>query len=115
MAVAVLGLLIGCLHSWFSRAYRLGSLYERERGRDVKRRIILLMWHLPSLTWALLGFAVLADRLSGRGDIVVTVVAGVIFTLSGVGNLWATRRPFFGGILLLVTAALVVADRVVNS
>jgi hypothetical protein len=113
--VGVLGPLIGCIHSWFSRAYRLGSLYEGERGGAVKRRILLLLWHLPSLTWAMLALGVLVARLHGDGDIVVTVVAAVVFAVSGAGNLWATRRPFVGGILLLVTAALVLADRLVNS
>jgi hypothetical protein len=113
--VGVLGPLIGCIHSWFARRYRLGSLYEGERGGDVKRRIILLLWHLPSLTWALLSLAVLAARLLGHGDLLVTIVAASILAASGAGNLWATRRPFIGGILLLVTAALVVTDRLINS
>jgi hypothetical protein len=114
IAVGVLGPLIGCVHSSYARKYQLGSFYENERDGAVKRRIIMLIWHLPSLTWAALALAVLAARLSGSGNVLVTIIALFIFAVSGAGNLWAHRRPFIGGVLLLATAALVATDWLVN-
>lgn len=113
-AVGILGPLIGVIHSSFARKYRLASLYEDERDGAVKRRIVTLIWHLPSLTWATLALSVLTARLSGSGDMLITIVAMFIFTVSGAGNLWAHRRPFIGGVLLLITAALVATDWLAN-
>ncbi len=115
IAVGILGPLIGCVHSSFARKYRLGSFYENERDGKVKRRIVMLIWHLPSLTWTALALAVLAARLSGSNNLLVSMIATFIFAVSGAGNLWAHRRPFIGGILLLVTAALVLTDWCVNA
>jgi hypothetical protein len=92
----------------------LASLYEDERDGAVKRRIVRLIWHLPSLTWGALALAVLSARLSGSGNTMVTIVAAFIFAVSGTGNLWAHRRPFIGGILLSITAALVATDWLAN-
>ena len=114
ISVGILGPLIGCVHSSFARNYRLESLYENEREGAVKRRIITLIWHLPSLTWGALSLAVMAARLSGSGNMLVTILAMFIFAVSGMGNLWAHRRPFIGGVLLLATAALVATDWLAN-
>lgn len=114
IAVGILGPLIGCVHSSYARKYRLGSFYENERDGGAKRRIVMLIWHLPSLTWSALALAVLAARFSGSSNLLITVVAVFIFAVSGMGNLWAHRRPFIGGVLLLITAALVATDWLAN-
>jgi hypothetical protein len=115
VAVGILGPLIGVVHSSFAHKYGLESLYPNDRDGAVKRRIVMLIWHLPSLTWAALALAILVARLSSSGNMLVTAIAIFIFALSGVGNLWAHRRPFIGGILLIMTAALVVIDWATNS
>jgi ABC-type phosphate transport system permease subunit len=114
ISVAFLCVAIGAIHSWFAGQYQLGKLYADDTGRAVKRRIVTLIWHLPSITWSLLGLAVLLARLTGQSSIILTGLATTIIGFSGAGNLWAHRKPFFGGLLLLATAGLVVLDWIVN-
>lgn len=111
IAVAILGPLIGIVHSSFAKSYDLAGLYP---DSEVKRRIIALIWHLPSMVWTALGLAILTARLSGAPNLPLTLVAVFVFGVSGTGNLWAHRKPFIGGILLLVTASLVSMDWMVN-
>jgi hypothetical protein len=111
IAAAVLGPVIGIVHSSFAKSYGLNGLYPNS---DVKRRIIILIWHLPSLTWSALAFAILAARLSGGANFPLTAVAIFVFGISGAGNLWAHQKLFIGGILLLLTALLVLSDWALN-
>jgi hypothetical protein len=112
VAAAVLGPVIGVVHSSFAKSYELNGLYP---DNDVKRRIIILIWHLPSLTWSALALAILAARLSGGANLPLTAVAIFVFGISGTGNLWAHRKPFIGGILLLVTMSLILLDWFANA
>jgi hypothetical protein len=114
IAVALLGPLIGIVHSSFAGKYQLGTLYPNDAIGVVKTRIIVLIWHLPSMIWAALAFALLAARLGSGGNGLVTMLATFTYAVSGGGNLWAHRKPFVGGILLLVTAVLTVADWIIN-
>lgn len=107
ITAAILGPIVGIAHSSFSKSFELDRLYP---GKDVNRRIIGLIWHIPSLTWASLGLAILAARLIDQPSLPLTVVAVAVFGLSGIGNLWAVRGPFIGGILLLVAALCVSLD-----
>jgi hypothetical protein len=111
IAVAVLGPLIGVVHSSFARSYGLSALYP---DSDEKRRIINLIWHLPSLVWSALALAILMARLLGNAGLPLTLVAVFVFGVSGIGNLWAHKKPFIGGVLLLVTCLLVSMDWWVN-
>lgn len=111
VVTALLGPLIGVVHSSFAKSYRLAGLYPND---DVKRRIIALIWHLPSLTWTALALAVLTARFSGTSNPPLTIVAVLVFGASGAGNLWAHRKPFIGGVLLLFTAILVAMDWLSN-
>jgi hypothetical protein len=110
-AGAVLGLFIGVVHSTFAKSYGLSGLYP---GNDEKRRIITLIWHLPSLTWAALALAILVARFMDVSNLPLTFVGFFVFGVSGAGNLWAHKKPFIGGVLLLVTAALVLIDWLAN-
>jgi hypothetical protein len=111
VAIAVLAALIGFVHSSFAKSYRLAGLYPND---DVKRRIITLIWHLPSLTWSALALAILIARHSGTSNAPLTIVAVFVFGASGLGNLWAHKKPFIGGLLLLFTAILVAIDWLAN-
>jgi hypothetical protein len=112
VAVAVLGPLIGLVHSSFAKSYGLAVLYP---DSDVKRRIIMLIWHLPSLVWAALALAILMARLSGSANLPMTLVAVFVYGISGLGNLWAHKKPFIGGVLLIFSGLLVSMDWIVNS
>jgi hypothetical protein len=107
IAAAILGPIIGIAHSSFANSFQLASLYPEN---EVNRRIIRLIWHIPSLTWASLGLAILAARLIDQPSLPLTLVAVAVFGLSGTGNLWAVRKPFIGGILLLVATLCVSLD-----
>lgn len=111
IAAAILAPLIGLVHSSFSRSYGLAELYP---ASDVKRRIITLIWHLPSLTWSALAFAILATRISGTPNLPLTAATIFVFSASAIGNLWAHQKPFIGGILLVVVATLVAMDWLFN-
>lgn len=111
IAVAVLGLLIGVVHSSLARSYDLAGFYP---DNGVKRRIITLIWHLPSLTWSALALAILTARVSGTSNLPLTSVAIFVFAASGIANLWAHRKPFLGGILLILAAMLVAMDWLAN-
>jgi hypothetical protein len=72
------------------------------------RADIRAVFHMPSIAWAVLGIAVLAARIQG-GNPLLGIVAAIIFTSSGIGNLAALRRPHFGGLMLLGAAGLTLA------
>lgn len=111
--VAVLGLIVALAHSVLSERVILGPLYrERTDGllaARATRDIIRAVFHIPSLAWAGLGIAVLLNRMQSGSDL-LPITAAIIFTLSGLGNLAALRRPHPGGILLLTMAIATIAD-----
>jgi hypothetical protein len=49
-------------------------------------------------------------RAHHGGNPLLGIVAAIIFTASGIGNLAALRRPHFGGLMLLGAAGLTLAD-----
>jgi len=110
---AVLGIATAIGHSLISERMILGQLYAGTPGGVLKSRstraIIRAVFHMPSLAWAVLGIAVLAARIEG-GNQLLSIVALILFTGSGIGNLAALRRPHFGGLMLLGAAALTLAD-----
>ena len=81
------------------------GLFASRATRDITRAI----FHLPSIVWAVLGVAVLAARFEG-GNPLLSIVAAIIFAVSGIANLTALRRPHAGGLLLLGAASLTLAD-----
>ena len=110
---ALLGAATAVGHSLLSERLFLGPLNQddhfRKLFRPPARAVMRVVFHLPSVTWAILGLAVVAARLSG-GNGLLSAVAGAIFVLSGVGNLAALRTPHFGGLMLLAAAGLTFAD-----
>lgn len=112
--VAVLALVCATGHSALGERRVFGPLYREEQSglfavrstRDVVRAV----WHLPSVAWVALGLAVLAARLAGDGEPLLSLVAAVVFGVSGMANLIALRKPHFGGLLLLGLAGLTAAD-----
>ncbi len=113
IALAATSVVIGIAHSILGERLILGPL-SRERRSEVfappaRRAILRAVWHLPSLAWSAVGIAVLAARLTG-GSAIVTLLAIVLFSVSGLANLAALRSPHIGGFLLIAAAALTVAD-----
>ncbi len=100
-------------HSLISERKILGPLYADNPGGVLKSRrtraVIRAVFHMPSMAWAVLGIAVLAARIQG-GNPLLSIVAAIIFTVSGIGNLAALRRSHFGGLMLLGAAGLTLAD-----
>jgi hypothetical protein len=112
-AAAVLGLAGAIGHSVVGDRQILGPLYAGNPGGVLKSRrtraILRAVFHMPSLAWAVLGLGVLAGRLEG-GNQLVSIIALIVFAVSGVGNLAALRRPHFGGLILLGAAVMTLAD-----
>jgi hypothetical protein len=100
-------------HSLISERKVLRRLYAEPRtgllASRAMRDIIRGVFHMPSLTWAVLGLGVLAARLEG-GNQLLSIVATIIFTGSGIGNLAALRRPHISGLMMIGAAALTLAD-----
>jgi hypothetical protein len=112
-AAAVLGIAGAIGHSMIGERQILGPLYAGNPGGVLKSRrtraILRAVFHMPSLAWAVLGLGVLAGRLEG-GNQLVSIIAVIVFTASGVGNIAALGRPHFGGLILLGAAAMTLAD-----
>jgi hypothetical protein len=110
---AILGIATAIGHSLISERKILGPLYAGNPGGVLKSRrtraVIRAVFHMPTIAWAVLGIAVLAARIQG-GNPLLGIVAAIIFTVSGIGNLAALRRPHFGGLMLLGAAGLTLAD-----
>ena len=110
---AILGIATAIGHSLISERKILGPLYAGNPGGVLKSRrtraVIRAVFHMPSIAWAVLGIAVLAARIQG-GNPPLSIVAAIIFTASGIGNLAALRRLHFGGLMLLGAAGLTLAD-----
>lgn len=115
--VAVLAIATAFGHSLLGERLILGPLYAEPRAGILTSRamrdVLRVIMHLPSLTWLVLGIAVLAARLAG-GNPPLSLVAALIFAGSGIGNLTALRRPHFGGLMLLAAAALTAVDWAVH-
>jgi hypothetical protein len=111
IAAALLGLLIAVVHSSFAKSYGISALYP---DNAEKRRIIMLIWHLPSLTWAALALAILMARLMNVANLPLTLGTIFVFSVSGICNLWAHKRADVGGVLLLVTASMISLDWLSN-
>jgi hypothetical protein len=111
--VALLGVFAGVAHSTLGERYYFRKLALEDQHGVLKPRyarpVIRAVFHLPSVTWAVLGVAVLIARLDG-GDVLISAVAAIIFAVSGAANIWALRAPHFGGLILLTMAGLTVAD-----
>ena len=111
--VAVLGIAGAIGHSLISERRFLRPLYAEPRtglfAARSARAITRGIFHMPSMVWVVLGLAVLAARVEG-GNPLLSIVAAIIFTASGVGNLAALRRPHVGGLLMLGAAALTLVD-----
>ena len=111
--VAVLGIAGAIGHSLISERRFLRQLYAEPRtglfAARSARAITRGIFHMPSMVWVVLGLAVLVARVGG-GNPLLSIVAAIIFTASGVGNLAALRRPHIGGLLMLGAAALTLVD-----
>ncbi len=110
---AILGIATAIGHSVIGERKIFPPLYVGNPGGILKSRamrdVLRAVFHMPSLTWAVLGIGVLLARLEG-GNSLLGIIAAILFAGSGIGNLAALRRPHFGGLMLLAAAALTLAD-----
>ena len=110
---AILGVACAIGHSLISERKFLRPLHAEPRTGPFAARsmrdITRVVFHIPSMAWAVLGIAVLVARMEG-GNQLLSIVAAILFAGSGIGNLAALRRPHFGGLMLLGAAALTLAD-----
>ena len=115
--VALIGIAGAVGHSAIGERAIFGPLYTGTPGGILRSRatraIIRVVYHLPSVVWAVLGIAVLVAHVEG-GNRLLSIVAAIIFAVSGIGNLAALRRPHFGGLLMLAAAALTIADLMIG-
>ncbi len=111
--VAILGIATAIGHSVIGERKIFPPLYAGNLQGILKSRatrdVLRVVFHMPSLTWAVLGIAVLVARLDG-GNALLSIVAAIVFGVSGISNLVALRRPHFGGLMLLVATALTLID-----
>ncbi|AMO70759.1 hypothetical protein [Sphingorhabdus sp. M41] len=111
--VAVLGVIVAIAHSVLGERVILGPLYREPTNgllaARAMRDIIRAVFHIPSVAWALLGIAVLLNRMQAGSDL-LPISAAIIFALSGIGNLAALRRPHPGGLILMAMATATIAD-----
>ncbi len=112
-AVAALAVATAIGHSLIGERRIFPALYAEPRtgvlASRPTRAVLRAVFHLPSFAWVVLGMAVLVARLDG-GDRIVSAVAALIFASAGIGNLVALRRLHPGGVMMLVAAALTIAD-----
>jgi hypothetical protein len=112
-AVAILAIATAFGHSLLGERKILLPLFAEPRSgllaSRAMRDVLRVIMHLPSMTWVVLGIAVLAARMDG-GNPPLSLVAALIFAGSGIGNLAALRRAHFGGLMLLSAAALTAVD-----
>lgn len=110
---AILGTAGAVGHSWLGERKIFGPLYAGKPGGILASRatrdVIRAVFHIPSLTWAVLGLALLAARLDG-GNLPLSIAAATVFAASGIGNLAALRRTHPGGLILLTAAGLTLID-----
>jgi hypothetical protein len=115
--VAALSIVGAIAHSMISERKFLRPLYADPRtglfASRSARGITRGIFHFPSMVWAVLGLGVLTARMEG-GNPLLSVVAAIIFTASGAGNLVALRRLHISGLLLVTAGVLTLADLVMS-
>lgn len=107
---AVLAFITPVGHSWLGEKHLVGPLLSAEPLPPVlrpaiNRRLVRWVWHLPSAIWAVLGLYILWAAVAGAMTQSISVVLGVVFAISGLANMGATRRVHFGWVLLFAIAA----------
>lgn len=110
----LLALVVGTVHSRYVSYYELDSLYADDPNCAAKRRILKVVWHVPSLIWVATASAILFARSSETTSLALSALAIFSFSLAGLGNFWARRRLFIGNILLLFIAGLIAMDWLEN-
>ena len=115
LGAAALGLFAGIAHSVIGERTIFRPLQLEEQGGVLRgrstRAIVRAVWHIPSFVWIVLALALLLHG-NGPASWAVGTIAAVVFAGSGIGNIAALRKPHFGGITLLLAAALSLAAAV---
>lgn len=110
---ALLGIATAIGHSVLSERKFMRPLFAEPRtaffAPRAMRDITRVVFHIPSLVWAVLGVGILIARRE-EGNMLFSIAAAIIFAGSGIGNLAALRRPHPGGLMLLGAAALTTLD-----
>lgn len=108
VAGGLLGVAIAIAHGLIGQA-RIVEPCEGLKGSQA--RVLVAVFHLSTLYWALGGLAVIAAVVIGGTESRNTIVAVVIalYVAGAIANFWATRGRHFGWMLLLTASALLAA------
>lgn len=109
---ATLAFFAAAAHSYLGERYVLAPLFAARPQPVVLaaapiRRVIRAVWHLPSMTWAVLAALVLRASAATLDPAMAATTALILF-LSGLGNLLALRRVHVGWLVLFSSAVCLV-------
>ena len=114
LGAAFLTVAVGVVHSWLGEKRLIGPLVAPERRHGIlaasafSRGVLRVAWHITTLAWwgfaAILG-ALASAPLDGQTRIVLVIIA-VMFLLSGVITLIASRGRHLAWPVFLAIAAL---------
>ncbi|MBX3489803.1 hypothetical protein [Parvibaculum sp.] len=112
IASGLLGIATGIGHSLLGERNVLRPLFAEDASAVLRkgrmRELLRGVWHLPSLTWIVLGLALVQSGLAGNGS-AIAATAGTIFVLSGLAN-WMVLKSFhIGGAMAVATGCLAFA------
>jgi hypothetical protein len=101
-------------HSFLSERLFLGPLRRETTpdgvfATDGAKRLAVAMFHLASLCWIGMAVSMLMLDPGAPGYRAALGVYAGIYAISGLGNFWAVGRPHPGGVILLLTSALILA------
>ncbi len=94
----------------FLRRLRTEAVAGTVFSSQVAKRLVTAMFHLASLCWTGMAVALLLLEPESGGYRETLLIFAAIYAVSGIGNLWAVQRPHPGGVMLLLTSALILGS-----
>jgi len=109
---AGLALFAALAHSYLSERIFLAPLRAEQVAGSVfsgaaPKRLVVAMFHLPSLCWASMAISLLVLEPAGSGYRETLLLFAAVYALSGIGNFWALGKVHPGGVVLLCAAAAI--------
>lgn len=115
---AIAAVVVGFGHSLLGEWKVLRPLYRERTASAViaiagMRRLLRVIWHMPSFVWALTGVFTYGFVHHGTTPPTWFVIyAAMIYGAGALGNFWGVRKIHIGNVLLTVAAvALVIGAR----
>ena len=113
-AAAALALATAVGHSVLSERVLLRALRAEAPagvlGHPAARRLVVGMFHLPSVCWAGMAVSMLLLDPQAAGYRATLHIYAAIYALSAGVTFWGIRRPHPGGFLILSAAALILVS-----